>query len=61
MILKDDNNKYVDVIGFNMGNLSNEYKIGSKIDVVGTLEINNYKGMENIQLNLKDIRHKIAQ
>lgn len=61
MILKDDNNKYVDVIGFNMGNLSNEYKIGSKIDVVGTLEINNYKGMENIQINLKDIRHKIAQ
>lgn len=60
MLLKDENNKYIDVIGFNMGNLSEEYKIGSKIDVVGTLEINSYKGMENIQLNLKDIRHKIA-
>ena len=60
MLLKDENNKYIDVIGFNMGNLSEEYKIGSKIDVVGTLEINSYKGMENIQLNLKYIRHKIA-
>lgn len=59
MTLKDENNKYIDVIGFNMGNLSEEYKIGNKVDVVGTLEINSYKEIENIQLNLKDIRHTV--
>ena len=46
----------VDAIGFNMGELSNEYLIGNKIDVVGTLEINNFNNQENIQINLKDIR-----
>ena len=58
MTLKDDN-KFIDTIGFNMGNLSSEYPIGTKIDIVGNLEINNYKGMENIQINLKDIRHSL--
>lgn len=58
MTLKDDN-KFIDTIGFNMGSLSSEYPIGTKIDVVGNLEINNYKGMENIQVNLKDIRHSL--
>ena len=58
MTLREDN-KSIDTIGFNMGNLSSEYPIGTKIDVVGNLEINNYKGMENIQINLKDIRHSL--
>ncbi len=55
LTLKDDN-FMVDAIGFNMGELSNEYLIGNKIDVVGTLEINNFNNQENIQINLKDIR-----
>ena len=59
MFLKDDSNKVLDVIGFNMGYLSEEYKIGTKVDVVGHLEINSYREIENIQLNLKDIRHTI--
>ena len=58
MTLKDEY-KYIDSIGFNMGNLSGEYPIGTKIDAVGTLEINSYKGMESIQINLKDIRHTV--
>ena len=58
MTLKDDN-KFIDTIGFNMGNLSSDYPIGTKIDVVGNLEINRYKGMENLQINLKDIRHSL--
>lgn len=53
--LKDDN-LIIDAIGFNMGELSNEYLIGNKIDVVGTLEINKFNNQENIQINLKDIR-----
>lgn len=59
MMLKDENNKILDVIGFNMGNLSQEYQIGTKVDVVGNLEINSYNGIETIQMNLKDIRHTV--
>lgn len=58
MTIKDDN-KFIDAIGFNLGNLSSEYPIGTKIDVVGNLEINSYKGMENVQINLKDVRHSL--
>lgn len=58
MTIKDDN-KFIDAIGFNLGNLSSEYPIGTKIDVVGNLEINSYKGMGNIQINLKDVRHSL--
>jgi len=54
LTLKDDN-KIIQAIGFNMGHLSGEYLIGDKVDVVGTLEINEFNGYENIQINLKDI------
>ena len=47
---------YIDGIGFNLGHLAEEYKIGDKIDVVGTLEINKFNGRESIQINLKDLR-----
>ncbi len=53
--LKDDN-YWIDSIGFNLGQLSEEYRIGDKVDIVGTLEINQYNGRENIQINMKDIR-----
>ena len=43
MTLKDGNT-IVNAIGFNMGQLSKEYMIGDRIDVVGTLEINAYNG-----------------
>lgn len=55
LTLKDDN-FIIDAIGFNLGYLTEEYRIGDKIDVVGTLEINRFNGMENVQINLKDIR-----
>ncbi len=51
-----DANKLINAIGFNIGSLADEYTIGDKIDVLGTLEINSYNGMEMIQINLKDIR-----
>ena len=35
---------------------ANEYLIGNKVDIVGTLEINNFNNNDNIQINLKDIR-----
>ena len=54
-----DNNSIVDAIGFNMGALANEYRIGDKIDVVGTLEINSFNGVDKIQINLKDLMQAI--
>ena len=54
-----DNNVIVNAIGFNLGSLANEYRIGDKIDVVGTLEINTFNGVDSIQINLKDIMKAI--
>ena len=50
-----DNNILIDAIGFNLGNLIDDYLIGNKIDVVGTLEINNFNGIDSIQINVKDM------
>ena len=54
-----DNNVIVNAIGFNMGELAEDYRIGDKIDVVGTLEINSFNQMDSIQINLKDIMKSI--
>lgn len=56
-----DNNTIVNGIGFNLGYLSNEYKIGDKIDVAGVLEINTFNGIDNIQINIKDIMKSLVQ
>ena len=58
LFLKDDN-KYIDAIGFNMGNIADKYTIEDKIDIIGGLELNSYNGTEKMQINLKDIRHSI--
>lgn len=58
LTIKDDN-IIIDAIGFNMGYLVNEYLIGDKIDIVGVLEINDFGGMESIQINLKDIMKSV--
>lgn len=54
LTLKDSKN-IVNAIGFNLGELSNEYRIGDKVDVVGNLEINTFNGVDNVQINIKDI------
>lgn len=59
LTLKDEGN-IIDAIGFNMGELVDEYLIGDKIDVVGTLEINEFNGNRTIQINLKDIMKSIG-
>ncbi len=55
LTLKQDN-YIVDAIGFNMGDMSKEYLLGDKVDVVGTVEINTFANSEKVQINLKDIR-----
>ena len=54
-LMVKDENETINAIGFNLGYLTDEYLIGDKIDIVGTLEINNYNGLETIQINMKDI------
>ena len=48
-------NQWIDAIGFNLGNLADEYHIGDKVDVVGMLEINEYNNNEYLQINMRDI------
>lgn len=52
-------NYIIDAIGFNMGEVADKYLIGDKVDIVGSLEINQFGGNENIQVNLKDLRKTI--
>lgn len=59
LVLKSKNNNYVNAIGFNLGYLVDDYKIGDKIDVAGNLEINSFNGVQSIQINLKDIMKTI--
>ena len=54
-----DNNTILNAIGFNMGSLADEYRIGDKIDVVGVLEINSFNGVESLQINIKDVMRSL--
>ncbi len=45
----------IGAIGFNMGEMTNSLKIGDRVDIIGALEINEYNGYRNIQMNLKDV------
>lgn len=58
MTLRDENT-IIDAIGFNLGHLTDEYRIGDKIDVAGNLEINTFNGVESLQINLKDVMKSI--
>ncbi len=58
MTLKEENT-VINAIGFNLGYLADEYIIGDKIDVVGTLEINSFNGVDNLQINIKDVMKSI--
>lgn len=54
-----EGNSIINAIGFNLGHLVDEYRIGDKIDVVGTLEINSFNGVDSLQINLKDVMKSI--
>ena len=54
-----EGNSIINAIGFNLGHLVDEYRIGDKIDVVGTLEINSFNGVDSLQINVKDVMKSI--
>lgn len=60
LTLKSNNNTYINSIGFNLGYLAEEYKIGDRVDIAGSLEINSFNGIDSIQINLKDIMKAIS-
>lgn len=53
-LLKDG--KYLDSVGFGMGEYYQFLEEGDFIDVAFSLDINDYKGFQNVQLILKDIK-----
>ena len=59
LILKSNNNTYVNAIGFNLGYMVDEFVIGDKVDVAGCLEINSFNGTDSVQINLKDVMKAI--
>lgn len=48
--------KYLDSVGFGMGEFYSYLNEGDYIDVAFALDINDYKGFQNVQLILKDIK-----
>lgn len=54
-----ENNIIINAIGFNLGKLAEEYKIGDKVDVVGVLGINSYNGVDSMQINIKDLMRSL--
>lgn len=46
----------LDAIGFRLGPLLPELPVGSKVDVMYTLEENEFNGRSSLQLNLKDVK-----
>lgn len=48
--------KYLDSVGFGMGEYYHHLEEGDYIDVAFALDINDYKGFQNVQLILKDIK-----
>ena len=55
LTLKTENNNIIVAMGFNIGHRAEEFVIGDRVDIVGTLELNSFNGMVSVQFNLKDI------
>ena len=54
-----DNNNMINAIGFNLGELADDFRIGDKVDIVGILEMNSFNGTDSVQINMKDIMRSL--
>lgn len=54
--LEDERGVLWDAIGFRLGELQREIIPGSRVDILYTLEVNEYNGQKSFQLNLKDVQ-----
>ncbi len=58
LVLRDDRS-LIDAVGFSMGNRRDEIRIGDKIDIVGTIELNTYNTPKTIQFILQDFKKSV--
>lgn len=58
-LLLRDGTFVTEAIAFNMGDKKYSIKIGDKVDILNSLETNNFNGVEKVQLNIKDIKKSI--
>ena len=58
LLLKDDKS-LIDVVGFSMGSRRDEIRIGDKIDIVGSVELNSYNTPKTIQIVLQDFKKSV--
>ncbi len=58
LVLKDDKS-LIDAIGFSMGQRRDEIRIGDRVDVVGTIELNSYNTPKTIQILLQDFKKSV--
>ena len=58
LVLKDEKS-LIDAIGFSMGDRRDEIRIGDKIDVVGSIELNTFNIPKTIQIVLQDFKKSI--
>lgn len=52
----EDDDLYIDGIGFNLGELAPKVDVFDKVDIACSIESNVWNGVEKIQFNIKDIR-----
>ncbi|RPF55526.1 single-stranded-DNA-specific exonuclease RecJ [Aquisalibacillus elongatus] len=52
---QSDSNQ-IEMVGFQLGDVADQLTPGSKIDVVGEIEVNEWNGHRKLQIKLKDIR-----
>ncbi len=58
LVLRDDRS-LIDAVGFSMGSRRDEIRIGDKIDIVGTIELNSYNTPKTIQFILQDFKKSV--
>lgn len=57
-IIAEKNGKRYEMIAFGMGMDKDKIKTGCSIDVVGSIELNTWNGIDSVVINVKDIRIK---
>ena len=58
LVLKD-NRSLIEAVGFSMGDRRDELRIGDKVDILGTIELNTFNNPPTIQFVLQDFKKSV--
>ena len=58
LVLKD-NRSLIEAVGFSMGERRDELRIGDKVDILGTIELNTFNNPPTIQFILQDFKKSV--